>query len=510
MSSLLLKNGTALIHDGNTHVIPTKTDILIEDRKIAQIGENIAAGSAEIIDCTDKIISPGFIDTHHHGWQTQLKGRHANELLMSYMASGNAQSFQFTAKDTFYGQLSGMLEAIAAGTTTLVDHAHITMSPDHAKLAVSATASSGIRSVFCYCPILRVKSFNPLTYQENPLEDWVMGTFEELADQANAGGFGNGRVTLGFAWDLWFLPPAMLQGVFAKVKEKGIKTITTHYVSNPQMGGGWPGGVPKMLSDLGLFDERFILSHSNGCDDEAVQLIKNSGAHVSSTPSTELQTSIGRPVCFDASFLDGGVTGKAAGAQDVASLGVDCHSNNAASIIGEARIALQNARNNFNEHYAAKGQCTFGLPASLSVEAAFNLATIKGAEAVRMENEIGRIAEGFRADLTIFDALSPAMLGAAHHDPVAAIILHSSPADIETVVVDGVVRMKNGRLLPTALDHVGKNVIGSDELQWAEVAIEVVRSRERIQNEIDKIDLEEARSTLMKLFHVDESAYVNE
>jgi cytosine/adenosine deaminase-related metal-dependent hydrolase len=510
MSSLLLKNGTALIHDGDNHVIPIKTDILIKDTKIVQIGENIAVGSAEVVDCTDKIISPGFIDTHRHGWQTQLKGRHANELLMNYMATGNAQSFQYTAEDTFYGQLSGMLESIAAGTTTLVDHAHVTMSPAHAQLAISATASSGIRSVFCYCPILRAKSFNPLVYQQNLLEDWVMKTFEELADQANAGEFGDGRVTLGFAWDLWFLPPPVLQGIFGKVKAKGVKTITTHYVSNPQMGGGWDGGVPKMLSDLGLFDERFILSHSNGCDAEAVERIKKAGAHVSSTPSTELQMTMGRPVCFDASFLDGGASGKAVGAQDVASLGVDCHSNNAASIVGEARVGLQNARNNFNEHYAEKGKCTYELPVSLSVEAAFNLATIKGAEAIRMEKEVGRIAEGFKADLVIFDALSPAMLGAGQHDPVAAIILHSSPADIEEVIVDGVVRKKDGRLLPTVLDQVGREAIGRDGLVWTDVAKEVIRSRERIQKEIENIDFKEARSTLMKLFHVDESVYVNE
>jgi cytosine/adenosine deaminase-related metal-dependent hydrolase len=80
---------------------------------------------------------------------------------------------QYTPKDVFYGQLAGMLEAVAAGTTTVVDHAHITMSPDHPKLGIAATVSSGIRSVFCYTPINRVKAFDPLSFHENPLEDWV-------------------------------------------------------------------------------------------------------------------------------------------------------------------------------------------------------------------------------------------------------------------------------------------------------------------------------------------------
>lgn len=80
-----------------------------------------------------------------------------------------------------------MLEALAAGTTTVVDHAHLTCSPDHARLGVAATASSGVRSVFCYTPIMRVKDFNPLTFHPNPFEDWVMQTFHELADKGPFG-----------------------------------------------------------------------------------------------------------------------------------------------------------------------------------------------------------------------------------------------------------------------------------------------------------------------------------
>jgi cytosine/adenosine deaminase-related metal-dependent hydrolase len=89
MSNILLKNGVVLIHDANNHVVPTRTSILIENGKITKIGTAIEKiGEIEVIDCTDMIISPGFVDTHHHGWQTQLKGRHANEQLLEYMVTG--------------------------------------------------------------------------------------------------------------------------------------------------------------------------------------------------------------------------------------------------------------------------------------------------------------------------------------------------------------------------------------------------------------------------------------
>jgi cytosine/adenosine deaminase-related metal-dependent hydrolase len=95
--SIVLTNGTALILDANNHVVPTQTSILIKDGKIAKIAKDIEAEEGdEVIDCTDKIISPGFIDTHHHGWQTQLKGRHANQMLMEYMVSGMSTFLQLS------------------------------------------------------------------------------------------------------------------------------------------------------------------------------------------------------------------------------------------------------------------------------------------------------------------------------------------------------------------------------------------------------------------------------
>ncbi|KAJ4988123.1 amidohydrolase [Stagonosporopsis vannaccii] len=499
-TGILLKNGVVLIHDAQDHVIPVQTDILIGNGNIARIGAHLEAiDGVEIIDCIDKIISPGFIDTHHHGWQTQLKGRHADEQLLEYMVTGNLQSFQFSPEDVFYGQLAGMLEGIAAGTTTLVDHAHVTYSPDHAKRAIAATASSGIRSVFCYTPIMRVKEISPLTFHPNLLEDWVMQTFEELANQ---GPFGAGRVTLGFAFDLFFLPPEVVKGIFAQVKGKGVKTITTH-------GSVSLGNTVQNLKLLDLLDESIIVSHGGEIKSPDAELIKAAGAHISSTPSSELQMAMGRPYCFDASFIDGGVSGDSIGLQDNASLGIDCHTLTGGSILAEARIGLQNARNTFGEYYLKQGKIPRTVPDSLSVEAAFNLATVKGAEAVNMRKDIGRITEGYRADLVIFDALSPSMVAAAQHDPVAAIVLHSTPADIDTVIVDGIVRKRNGKLLSVTVDAEARQATSEATLDWTTVAKRVVSSRARMQREIEKMDFKRTSEALFKVFHIDESRIVD-
>lgn len=130
-SRLLLKGGMVLLHDASDHIHVVKADVLIEGNKIAKISDFIAQSSdLSTIDCTSKVISPGFIDTHHHMWQTQLKGRHADEVLLEYMASGNLQSSSYTREDIYWGQLAGCLESINAGTTTVFDHSHINCFPE--------------------------------------------------------------------------------------------------------------------------------------------------------------------------------------------------------------------------------------------------------------------------------------------------------------------------------------------------------------------------------------------
>jgi cytosine/adenosine deaminase-related metal-dependent hydrolase len=91
-SKILLQNATILVpsHEPNDYVVPLRGhSLLITDNKISQIEPNIVPpAGTEIIDCSDKIVSPGFIDTHHHVWQTQLKGRHANQTLLEYLPNG--------------------------------------------------------------------------------------------------------------------------------------------------------------------------------------------------------------------------------------------------------------------------------------------------------------------------------------------------------------------------------------------------------------------------------------
>ena len=95
--------------------------------------------------------------------------------------------------------------------------------------ALSASISSGVRSIYCYTPTGRVKTWKPFVLDQNLLPDWI---FEQLTQLCEGGPFGDGRVTMGFGFDFYFLPKEVIVGIFSKVRSLGIKTITSHYVGN--------------------------------------------------------------------------------------------------------------------------------------------------------------------------------------------------------------------------------------------------------------------------------------
>jgi cytosine/adenosine deaminase-related metal-dependent hydrolase len=242
-----------------------------------------------------------------------------------------------------------------------------------------------------------------------------------------------------------------------------------------------------ILDSYGLLKDDILLSHANQAKPEdAVKLVAKH-AHISSTPDTELQTAIGTPVCFRPDL------------HKISSLGIDCHSNNSADMLSQMRLALQSARGTHNQRFIAEGK----LPRTVNAtaEQAFNLATIMGARAVGMEAEIGSLAVGKLADIVIFDAQSPGMICAAEHDPVAAIVLHASVRDIETVIVDGRIQKHKGKLVPVKVEN--------KMMEWPQVAAKLLDSRQRLQDKLEAVDMDSAKKAVIELFRIDERIIVD-
>ena len=259
-------------------------------------------------------------------------------------------------------------------------------------------------------------------------------------------------------------------------------------------GSGAQSSVQKM-DQIGLLGPWTVLAHANYLSREDISLIKKRNAHISSSPSVEQQMAIGTPACFDP---DRDV-------QSHSSIGIDCHNVVLASIPAEMRMALQSSRGTQNEKVLNRGLRPFRV--YKTVQEAYALGTVAGARAIGMGDHIGSIAEGKLADIIIFDALTPNMICGAQLDPVTAIVMHSTPADVVTTIIDGVVRKKDGQLSPIQPDGSGAALfpISSASLRWPEVAERLLETRATLQAKINKIDLEEAKVGAMKAFGYDPS-----
>lgn len=388
------------------------------------------------------------------------------------------------------GTVAGCIEAIEAGTTTILDFAHMNWTKDHAKHALSGTLSSGIRSVFALAPTVTLKATSPpTTTDEGMIPAWFMPLLKQLSQSSHLSS-PLSTVSVGLGFDYFFLPKEVVLSIFAEAKSYGVQTITSHWARFP---GQIDNNLPALLRDYGVLDSSIVLSHIGGSLKHDAHIIKKAGAFVSASPTVEMTMGLGPPVCFrDDLNLDSNC-----------SLGVDSHHATSGSMVSEMRVALLAARGRDVEARLASG--TMPDKVCRTAHDAFIMATIQGARALRMEDKIGSIVVGKKADLAVFNATSPAMIGAAQRDPVTAIVIHSSVADVDAVIVNGSVKKRNGKMLPITNavawdEHKADFVETQTGLAWGDIANAVLDTQERFIAKLPQFDMELLRGFTRQLY----------
>src|ERR1700712_1320255 len=142
----LIRNGWIVSMDTEIGDLK-KGSILIEDERIVQVSEHIEApDGCEILDADGMIVHPGFVDTHKHLWQTALRGVVGDRTLVGYFSDVRRDYLsRYRPDDVRLGTYVGALELLDGGTTSVLDHSHGVVTPQHSDALIDGELAAGIR-----------------------------------------------------------------------------------------------------------------------------------------------------------------------------------------------------------------------------------------------------------------------------------------------------------------------------------------------------------------------------
>lgn len=395
----LLRHGH-VIDTEPTPVARPGTDVLIDGDRIVEVGPGLSADGATVIDATDRIVLPGFVDTHRHLWQTALRTRTVDLDLGAYMGVMGQYGPRFRTQDVHAATLAGALEALDAGITTLIDYSHALHTPEHADAAVDALHTAGLRTVFGY-------GFSG--HGDQNRDDVRRIRNERLYDD-------QALVTMALAPPgPSFSPIETVSADWNLAHDLGLP-LTIHVSSGPVA-----ARPITALREHGLLRANTLYVHGNSLDDDELKLIGESGGTASVTPATEAHMRVGAPVA--GRLRHAGVT-VGLGVDSVASLPGDMF-----SVMRAALLASQIADN-----------------PPLTVGDVLKMATLDGAAALGLADRIGSLRPGKQADVILLRVKDLNML-TAERDPIAAVVMAAQPHNVDTILVAGQVVKANGQLV---------------------------------------------------------------
>lgn len=405
MTKILIKGGCVLsMHPkvGNHH----QADVLIDGDTIAEVGADLRARDAEVIDARDAIVMPGFVDTHRHVWESLFRG-------LDDVAGDPAARYapHFTAEDVYAATLIGLLGAAEAGITTVVDWCELGTDDRHVEAARQAHTDAGLRTVFVHADPswadqgdgwragLRRLTAVPFT----PLARLAAGPREP--QHRNDG-------------------PDRLSRDWTLARELGLR-IHTHAGRSES-----DRGVVADLAGRGLLGTDVTLIHCSGLGDADLDAIASSGAAVSLTPASEMANGLPTPPIQK--LIDRGVR---------PGLGVDSDRLVPGDMFSPIRtaISLQHAT-----HFDLKLAGKAGLPRLLTTREVIRYGTVDGARAAGLGEVTGSLGPGMQADIVVLRTDRPNIFPI--NDPIGAVVWGMDTSNVDWVLVAGRPRLRHGAL----------------------------------------------------------------
>ncbi|MFF1321124.1 amidohydrolase family protein [Streptomyces chartreusis] len=430
---VLLTGATVVTMDPALGVL-NRGDVLIEGEVIAAVGEDLraqgAATDAVVIDATGCVVAPGFVDTHRHAWETQLRrvmpdvddlGGYVTTTLLGYAPV-------YRPQDMYVGTRLAALTALDSGITTMLDFSHNSRTAAHSDAAVQALADSGIRGVHA----------------------------------AMAPHFGE--------WDKqWPTDVARLQKEYGSgLLTFRIATLATGEIAGPELEYG-PRlaaaarelgvgvsvdavfGLPSSQAILewerqGLLGPDLTLIHSTGLTPDAWRAIGDSGTTIALAPTSDAQIGLESAIPAVDEALAVGVR---------PGLSIDVEVALASDMFTQMRAlhAIQRMRA-VNAAYGTDAQ-----PRRISTLDVLDFATLQGARTNGLGEVTGSLTPGKQADVLVVRAED--VNNMPLNDAVGTLVLGTDARNVDTVFVAGQVRKWDGRLLDVDLAALRDDVATS-------------------------------------------------
>lgn len=429
MGSILLKNCFCIFlsaDEGSRR----REDILISGNRIKKIGADIADPADRIIDCSDCVVTPGFVNTHHHFYQA---------LTRNLPAVQNAQLFDWLVylyeiwknldeEAIYYASMLAMGELLKTGCTTTADHHYLypqNLSCDLIGTQFKAAKNLGIR----FSPARGSMSLGKKDGGLPPdsvvqTEDEILGDCERVIRQFHDNSeLSMGRIILA-PCSPFSVTEKLLKETVSMARRYDVR-LHTHLAETRDENDfclRTYGRRPlELMEDCGFIGSDVSYAHGIYFDDPELKRLADTGTHIAHCPTSNMR--LGSGICRVTEMLPMGIN---------VALAVDgSASNDSSDMLGEIRNALLLQR----VHYGA---------AALNKLDVLKMATENGARLLDFE-KVGKVREGWAADLAIFNVGKLEYSGALS-DPLAAIIFSGYNHGTQYTIVDGKVAVENGRL----------------------------------------------------------------
>jgi cytosine/adenosine deaminase-related metal-dependent hydrolase len=429
MSSILLKNCFYIFLSADEESRQGE-DILIRENRIAQIGADIVEPADRVIDCSTCVVIPGFVNTHHHFFQTLTRNLPAvqNAELFDWLVYLYDVWKHLDEEAVYFSSMLAMAELLKTGCTTSTDHHYVypqNVSGDLLGAQFKAAANLGMR-------LSPTRGSMSLSKKDGGLppdnvvqtEDEILKDSERVIQQYHDERELAMRKIILAPCSPFSVTETLMTETVQLARQYGVR-LHTHLAEtrdeNEFCLEAYGCRPLKLMEKCQFIGADVSYAHGIHFDDQEMELLADTGTHIAHCPTSNMR--LGSGICRVKEMLSLGIN---------VALAVDgSASNDSSDMLGEIRNALLLQR----VHYGASAMSTLDV---------MKMGTENGARLLGFE-KVGKIREGWAADLAIFNVGKLEYSGSLA-DPLAAIIFSGYNHGAEYTIVNGIIAVEQGKL----------------------------------------------------------------